>query len=346
MIKIAMLIYPGMNPFHFAVPYTAFHDAAEAGLFELKMVTADGQPIAGQMVQPPIDGGLALFEQCDVIVVPGWQDETVVPQQTVLDAFQTASARGACLVGLCFGTYALAYAGVLDGRRAATHWKGEADFSRRFPRVKLDVNSIYVEDGNIITSAGTAAALDCCLHIIRKFYGAGAANRAARILVVPPQREGGQAQFIERPVSQSSQDRKINELTDYLRTRLHLPHSVDSAAEYAAMSRSTFTRHFRKATGETFCVWLNRERLQYSLQLLEHTSWPVARIAEQSGFENIVSFRRQFYRYYQVNPSNWRKMFGAAGEPNAGCRLKNKGLRLFFRRHLLCFIRPVGTMID
>ncbi|WP_211296627.1 AraC family transcriptional regulator [Neisseria iguanae] len=167
MLKIALLLYPEVNPFHFSVPYMAFQDAAEDGLFDVKIVTPTGKPLHNQIMQPPIDGSLDLMAQCDIVVVPGWKDEQTQPVPELVTALQSACLRGAYIVGLCYGAYALAYAGLLDGKKAATHWKGEADFSRRFPEVKLDVNSIYVEDGNIITSAGTAAALDCCLHIIR-----------------------------------------------------------------------------------------------------------------------------------------------------------------------------------
>ncbi|STZ75593.1 GlxA family transcriptional regulator [Bergeriella denitrificans] len=310
MLKTALLLYPDINPFHFSVPYMAFQEAAEDGLFDVKIITPTGKPLKNNMIQPKIDGGLALLHECDIIVIPGWADADTRPDAATVHALQTASQRGAYLVGLCYGTYALAYAGVLDGKKAATHWLGGDDFSRRFPAVSLDINSIYVEDGNIITSAGTAAALDCCLYIICKFYGVKAANKAARVLVVPPQREGGQAQFIEQPLVQSTKDRQINTLLNGLRDTLHLPHSIDSAAAQTAMSRSTFTRHFKKATGATFLDWLHKERLQRSLDLLENTSLTIDQIAERCGFQNTVSFRTQFYRYYQVQPNVWRKHFG------------------------------------
>ncbi|ASK28226.1 GlxA family transcriptional regulator [Neisseria chenwenguii] len=309
MLKTALLLYPDINPFHFSVPYMAFQDASE-GLFDVKIITPTGKPLANNIMQPKIDGGLDLLEECRIIVIPGWADADTQPDTATVKALQAACGRGACLVGLCYGTYALAYAGLLNGKKAATHWLGSDDFRRRFPQVALDINSIYVEDGNIITSAGTAAALDCCLHIIRKFYGVKAANKAARLLVVPPHREGGQAQFIERPLAQSTRDKKINILINTLKDTLHLPHSTDSAAAQANMSRSTFTRHFKKATGITFLEWLHQERLQLSLDLLENTSLTIDQIAERCGFQNTVSFRTQFYRYYQVQPNAWRKQFG------------------------------------
>ncbi|QEY23141.1 GlxA family transcriptional regulator [Neisseria animalis] len=310
MLKTALLLYPDINPFHFSVPYLAFKEAAGEGLFDVKIITPTGKPLKNQMMQPEIDGGLELLAESDIIVVPGWANTDTRPDTRTIKAFQAAAQRGAHLVGLCYGTYALAYAGILNGKQAATHWLGSDDFRQRFPQITLDINSIYVEDGNIITSAGSAAALDCCLHIIRKFYGVKAANKAARLLVVPPQREGGQAQFIERPLAQSTKDRKINTLIEQLRNTLHLPHSIDSAAAQTAMSRSTFTRHFKKATGTTFLDWLHKERLQRSLELLEYTSLSIEQIAGHCGFQNSVSFRTQFYRYYQIQPNLWRKRFG------------------------------------
>ncbi|TCP96016.1 AraC family transcriptional regulator with amidase-like domain [Cricetibacter osteomyelitidis] len=309
MHKLALLVYPDINPFHFSVPYMAFGDAVNHALFEVNIITPSGKPLKNQIVQPPIDGGLALLDSCDIIVIAGWKDADTRPDAATIKALQAANQRGAYLVGLCYGSYALAYAGVLDGKRAATHWFGEADFSRRFPQVRLDVNALYVEDGNIITSAGAAAALDCCLHIIRKFYGVKAANAAARLLVVPPRREGGQGQFIQHPLPQSTRDSHINNLLAYLRQHLHLPHSIDSAAAHTAMSRSTFTRHFKQATGMTFLDWLHKERLQQSLNLLENSSLNIDQIAERCGFQNAVSFRQQFYRRYQIQPSAWRKQF-------------------------------------
>lgn len=310
MLKTALLLYPDIDPFHFSVPYMAFQGAAGEGLFDVKIVTPSGQPLENQIIQPKIDGGPALLAECDMIVIPGWADAEIRPDAATVQALQTAYQRGAHLVGLCYGAYALAYAGVLDGKTAATHWLGENDFRQRFPHITLDINSIYVEDANIITSAGTAAALDCYLYIIRKFYGVKAANKAARILVVPPHREGGQAQFIEQPLAHSTKDKQINDFIEQLRCSLSSPHSIDSAAAQTAMSRSTFTRHFKKATGMTFGDWLHKERLQHSLDLLENTSLTIDHIAERCGFQNTVSFRTQFYRYYQVQPNVWRKRFG------------------------------------
>jgi transcriptional regulator GlxA family with amidase domain len=245
----------------------------------------------------------------DIIVVPGWHDLTEPPGPDLITALQQAQTRGALLVGLCYGDYALAYAGLLDNRQAATHWLAEPDFTTRFPRVTLDTNALYVEDGNLVTSAGTTAGLDCCLFIVRQYYGVQMANRVARIMVVPPHREGGQAQYIEQPVARSTQDARINQLLDYLRANLAINHSIDDLAQRTAMTRRTFTRNFQKATGVFVGQWLINERIQRGREFLETTSVSVERIAEMLGFQTATTFRQHFREFNQVSPTAWRRTF-------------------------------------
>ena len=283
----------------------------EQRLFDLKIVAPDGQPLPADralMVFP--DGGLELTETADILVVPGWHDLSTPPQPDLADALARAHARGAHVVGLCYGAYALAYAGLLDGKRASTHWMAEQDFCKRFPCVKLDLNALYVEEDRLITSAGTGAGLDCCLYIVREYYGAKTANKVARIMVIPPHREGGQAQFIEQPMAVSTQDAQVNRLLDYLRENLTQQHTVDELATRTAMSRRTFTRHFSKATGMTLVEWLVNERLQRSRELLETTLLPVERISDLVGFQTPVSLRQHFRKRFQVSPRDWRRTFG------------------------------------
>jgi transcriptional regulator GlxA family with amidase domain len=283
----------------------------ERRLFDLKIVAPDGQPLPADralMVFP--DGGLELTETADILVVPGWHDLSTPPQPDLADALARAHARGAHVVGLCYGAYALAYAGLLDGKRASTHWMAEQDFCKRFPCVKLDLNALYVEEDRLITSAGTGAGLDCCLYIVREYYGAKTANKVARIMVIPPHREGGQAQFIEQPMAASTQDAQVNRLLDYLRENLTQQHTVDELATRTAMSRRTFTRHFSKATGMTLVEWLVNERLQRTRELLETTSLPVERISDLVGFQTPVSLRQHFRKRFQVSPRDWRRTFG------------------------------------
>jgi transcriptional regulator GlxA family with amidase domain len=210
----------------------------------------------------------------------------------------------------------LAYAGLLDHKKAATHWMAEQDFSERFPQVQLDNDALYVEDQRIVTSAGTGAALDCCLYLVREIYNARIANKVSRVMVIPPHREGGQTQFIEQPVAESSQDAQINLLLDFLRKNLALQHNIESLAERTHMTRRTFTRHFKKATGMTLVDWLNTERIRLSCELLETTNLSIEKITELSGFNNTVSFRKNFREKYGTSPQAWRKAFGIINENN------------------------------
>lgn len=310
--KVGLILHPRFSPFHFSVPYMVFSVSLPEGpLFELLIVAPEGKPLDSEraMTIHP-DGGLELLDKVDIAVVPGWHDLNAVPPPELTQALIRCHERGAHVVGLCYGTYALAYAGLLDGKRASTHWLAEQDFLGRFPKVKLDTNALYVEDDRLVTSAGTAAGLDCCLFLVRKYYSAKTANTIARLMVVPPHREGGQAQFIEQPVAMSTQDAHINRLLDYLRENLDKTHSIDNLAARTAMSRRTFTRHFQKATGMTVVEWLVNERLRQGRELLEGTSLSVEAIAERIGFQTATSFRQHFKQRHHVSPRDWRNTFG------------------------------------
>lgn len=266
-LTVAVIATTGFSPFHFSVPCILF----------------------GLSIN--VEHGLERLDRADIIIVPFWNKPDEKPSQVLLDKLISAWQRGAEVVGLCLGTYVLAYAGLLDHHRAATHWEFEKDFTERFPDVHLDRNSLYTSDERLITSAGTAAGIDCCLNIIRDHYGSAIANRVARRMVVPPHREGGQAQFIERPVPGSTRDSKMNELMDYLRRNLDKPHDLDALAGFVSMSRRTLTRHFFKATGTTIGEWLTAERLQRSQELLETTDKSIESVAAMAGFQSPISFR-------------------------------------------------------
>ncbi|WP_235042126.1 GlxA family transcriptional regulator [Vreelandella profundi] len=310
--RVGLILHSGISPFHFSVPYMVFGmGLPDQPLFDLSIVAPAGKSLEseGVMTIRP-DGDLTLLDNVDIAVVPGWHDLNEPPSTELAEALVRCHERGAYVVGLCYGTYALAYAGLLNGKKASTHWMAEQDFSDRFPSIKLDTNALYVEEDRLVTSAGTAAGLDCCLFLVRKYYGAPIANKIARLMVVPPHREGGQAQFIEQPVAVSTQDAHINRLLDYLRENLAASHSIDALADRTAMSRRTFTRHFQKATGMTVVEWLVNERLRRGRELLETTSLSVEAIAESVGFHTATSFRQHFRQHHQVSPRDWRKTFG------------------------------------
>ncbi|WP_276895606.1 GlxA family transcriptional regulator [Frischella perrara] len=308
---IALVLYPNISPFHFSIPYMIFNlEVEERKLFDLKIVSIENKKHETQNVMTiKSDGGLELLEKADIIMIPGWHDLTKPPKPCLANAIYQAYIRGAQIVGLCYGTYALAYTGILDGKKASTHWMAEIDFKKRFPKITLDNNALYVEDHHVITSAGTAASLDCCLYIVRKIYGGKIANKIARVMVAPPHREGGQAQYIEHPIVMAVHNKQINALLDNLRKNLTKSYTIDELAKKASMSRSTFTRHFKKETGMTLVGWLTNERLLRSKELLETSSLSIEKIAELSGFQNTTSFRQYFKNRYQVSPNVWRRTF-------------------------------------
>lgn len=310
-LTVAVVITPGFSPFHFSVPCILFGNAMpDPQLFNVEICAEQpGTVLSDIGLSMNVEHGLERLAVADIVIVPFWHNPDERPAQALLDALTHAWQRGAEVVGLCLGTYVLAYAGLLDHHRAATHWEYERDFSARFPAVHLDSNSLYTCDERLITSAGTAAGIDCCLNIIRLHYGAAVANRVARRMVVPPYREGGQAQFIERPLPDNTRDAKINALMDYLRRNLDQPHDLDSLARFVNMSRRTLTRHFLKATGTSLGEWLNAERLQRSQELLETTDNSIESVAAMAGFQSPISFRQSFKARFGVSPSEWRRTF-------------------------------------
>lgn len=310
-LTVAVVITPGFSPFHFSVPCILFGNAMpDPQLFNVEICAEQPSTVLSDIgLSMNVEHGLERLAVADIVIVPFWHNPDERPAQALLDALTHAWQRGAEVVGLCLGTYVLAYAGLLDHHRAATHWEYERDFSARFPAVHLDSNSLYTCDERLITSAGTAAGIDCCLNIIRQHYGAAVANRVARRMVVPPYREGGQAQFIERPLPENTRDAKINALMDYLRRNLDQPHDLDSLARFVNMSRRTLTRHFLKATGTSLGEWLNAERLQRSQELLETTDNSIESVAAMAGFQSPISFRQSFKARFGVSPSEWRRTF-------------------------------------
>nr|WP_279716454.1 helix-turn-helix domain-containing protein [Chelonobacter oris] len=310
---VALVAYPDFSPFLFSVPYMIFGEEMLPGqkLFDLLTVSPSSElSCVGNGLNLQAKCGPEALQNADIIIIPGWHNIDETPSNDFLLALQQAYQRGAHLVGLCLGTYVLAYAGLLDGKKAATHWEAEADFSRRFPQVRLDANALYVEEQRILTSAGTGAGLDCCLHLVREYHGSRTANKIARRMVIAPHRDGGQAQFIERPLPQSTQDVQINQLLAYLRENPTQSHSLEQLAQRAAMSRRTFTRHFHKATGMSVGEWLLAERLQRVQLLLETTALSIEQVAEQAGFNSGSSLRDHFKRRFNLSPTAWRKIFG------------------------------------
>lgn len=309
--SVAVVAYQHFSPYHLSVPCIIFGDILQGQtLFTLKVCAVEPSPIhTAHGLSLNTSLGIADLAGADIVIVPGWHDTSAEPSVELVEALKAAHARGAQVVGLCLGTYVLAYAGLLDGRKAATHWEFEEDFVARFPKVRLDTNALYVDEDRLITSAGTAAGVDCCLYLVRQHYGGTIANKIARRMVVPTYREGGQAQFIEKPVPASTQDVRINALVGHLRENLDVNHSLDELAKQVNMSRRTLTRNFQKAMGMSIGIWLLTERLRRTQEFLEISSHPVDAIAELVGFGTATSLRQHFKATFGITPVEWRKNF-------------------------------------
>lgn len=310
---VAVVAFDRISPFHLSVPCVVFgEDRAGGGLpdFDFRVCAAEPGPLtttAGFSIA--VTHGLEALGDADTIIVPTWRDPDEPPPAALLAALRAAHARGAQLVGLCLGAFVLAAAGLLDDRPASTHWAWADDFARRYPRVRLDPDVLYVDDGNVMTSAGTAAGLDCCLHVLRKMCGAEAANYVARRLVVSPHRQGGQAQYIQQPMPPNLRGDRLSGLLDWVSGNLAAPHTLDSLAGRALMSRRTFTRRFRLATGTTVGAWLLAQRLARVQQLLESSDESVEAIAGIAGFGSTASLRQHFTEAFRTSPSAWRREF-------------------------------------
>lgn len=309
--SVAIVASEGFSTFHFSVPLILFGDSASSEKRFTRYICAEtpGMVWSKEGTAVMADADFSTLAQCEIVIVPFWRDVDEKPSPALLEALRTARNNGATLVGLCLGTFVLAYAGLLDRHRAATHWEYEKAFVRLFPHVSLDVNVLYTDDDGLITSAGTAAALDCCLYVIRQRFGTRVANQIARRMVTPPHREGGQAQYIEQAVPQNTNDKRINLLLEFLQQNLAQPLNIDTLAERAAMSRRTLTRHFQKATGMSVGEWIMTERLRRSQSLLESTQLSIEQVAERSGFQSSITFRQAFREKMGVSPGEWRNTF-------------------------------------
>ena len=310
-VRVAVVAFDGISPFHLAIPGVVFGEAPPTpNPFELVFCSAEPQPLttsAGYRISGI--AGLRALHRADVVVVPSWRNVNERPPEALLRALRSARAAGAQIVGLCLGAYVLAEAGLLDNRRATTHWEYAEQMAKRFPAIQVEPDVLYVDDGGVMTSAGTAAGLDACLELVRQRVGAARASQVARRLVIPPHRAGGQAQFIEHPLPLTTGGHRLSQLIESVRTRLHETHSLDSLAAEARMSRRTFTRQFKALTGSTVLTWLLTERLHLAQQLLEQTDQPIERIAELAGFGSAEALRHHFRRAFHIAPIGWRRCF-------------------------------------
>ncbi|HSL35487.1 MAG TPA: helix-turn-helix domain-containing protein [Arthrobacter sp.] len=314
MIKsVAMIVVPNFSIFEFATAFEVFGiDRSARGngvpAFDFRVCT----PVPGEV---PMKSGLSLHVglgldaagDADLVIMTPFGNDESVPE-SVLDALRDAHARGAWVMSICTGAFALARAGLLDGRRCTTHWHYSQELASRYPAALVDENVLYVEDGRIITSAGTAAGIDACLHLVRLEFGANVAAAIARDMVVPPHRDGGQAQFIDRPIPACGSE-PMEELLQWMVRHLGEDHSVNELAARVHMSPRTFARRFRSETGATPAAWLNSQRVLRAQELLETTDLNIDEIARVSGFGHSVLLRHHFAKVLDTSPQSYRRTF-------------------------------------
>ncbi|TIQ36647.1 MAG: helix-turn-helix domain-containing protein [Mesorhizobium sp.] len=315
---IAAVAFDGISPFHLSVPCLVFGaDRTKLGLprFDFRACAAEQGPIhtdAGLTISIPHD--LSALDEADIVIIPSWKDLDAPLAAPLKDALQRAHERGALIVGLCLGTFAIAAAGLLAGRKATTHWAYTDQLKTLHPDIAVDADVLYVDDGDIVTSAGVAAGLDCCLHIVRARYGAEAALRLARHVVLSPHRQGGQAQFIERPLAPTPTADRFAKALDEVRATLGDTHSLDSVAEAAGLTRRTFTRRFQKSTGTSFGDWLAGQRVALAQRLLEQTDKSMDMVAFEAGFGSATSLRQHFAARIRTSPMQYRREFSRGAQ--------------------------------
>ncbi|WP_449063595.1 transcriptional regulator FtrA [Planomonospora algeriensis] len=311
---VSVLAFDGMAPFELGCVVEIFglpRPELDVPWYELAVCAespADLRVAGGLTMRAP--HGLEVFAAADTVIVPGVPDVRGEVSPGVVAALRAARDRGARVVSICSGAFALAAAGLLDGREATTHWRYAELLQRRFPSVRVRPDVLYVDDGDVLTSAGSAAGLDLLVHLVRRDHGAGVANTVARRLVIPPHRDGGQAQFVQAAVAPVEDDDAVARAMDWALGHLAGPITVSDLAGVARMSPRTFIRRFGRQTGTSPLRWVISQRIAASLPLLESTSVPVEEVATAVGFDSPVTFRHHFTRAMRTSPSAYRRAFG------------------------------------
>ncbi|MBB2686538.1 transcriptional regulator FtrA [Rhizobium sophoriradicis] len=311
---VAALAYDGLCTFEFGIAYEVFglpRPEMGEGWYRFSVCGIESGPLrAAGGLTVAVDKGLEVLEEADLIVVPGWRAIDAPVPAPLAAALRAAHQRGARVMSLCSGVAVLAGAGLLAGRRATTHWRYVASVAARYPDITLDANVLYVDEGSILTAAGSAAGIDLSLHVVRGDFGPDAANSVARRLVVPPHREGGQAQFIAAPVPEEREGMRLGPLIEWMREKLSEEQPINLLAKRAGMSMRTFQRRFEAATGESVGEWLLKERLRHARDLLEkELAVSLDDIAISSGFGTLATMRHHFRRRLGTSPGAYRKSF-------------------------------------
>src|ERR1700761_7837504 len=309
--RVAVLSYPGVALFELSVVIEVFGlprpELSVPWWYELDVCAVEPGRQATLGLSLEVDQGLDTFAAADTAILPCWPPGRPVPD-TVRSALLAVHARGGRLVSICSGAFALAAPGLLDGRTAATHWMHGRALAQAYPRIRVDPGVLYVDDDQVLTAAGSAAAIDMCLHLVRKDHGAAVANPVARRLVVPPHRDGGQAQFVAAPVPADG-DGLVHEAIAWAEHNLGQPISVPVLASRAHLSERQFTRRFRQITGSSPMGWLTGRRIAASLPLLEGGDDSVERIAAAVGFATAQTYRYHFRERMKTTPASYRRAF-------------------------------------
>ncbi len=309
---VAVLTYDGLCTFEFGIAVEVFGLARpefDFPWYEFQVVACESANVrATGGISIKADAGLEALEHARTIIVPGWRDRNEHPPQALLDALVSASANGARFLSICSGVFVLAAAGLLTGKRATTHWHHLSALKEKYPDIDVEEDVLYIDEGNVITSAGSAAGIDASIHLIRRDFGSKVANSVARRLVMPPHRDGGQAQYVTAPVYQHPGP-TISEMMDWARKRLADPISLREFAAQGNMSERTFLRRFSEAVGMTPVAWLQRERMYRAQELLEMTDHSLADIAEQCSYCSLDTFRAAFKRLVGTSPAAYRSRF-------------------------------------
>ena len=310
--RVAAVAFDGMAPFELGIVVEVFGLARpELGVpwYELAICSPDPSPLrAVGGIALVAEHGVEAIAAADTVIVPAWPRAGEPVPADAIEALQKAHARGARIVSICSGAFVLDAAGLLDGRRAATHWRYAEDLARRFPHVVVDADVLYVDDGDVLTSAGVAAGVDLCLHMVRRDHGAEAANAVARRMVVAAHRDGGQAQYVERPLP-ADRGGGLAATRAWMEERLGDPLTIGAMARRAGYSPRSFARRFRAETGTTPLQWLIGRRVAEAQRLLEGTDLGVEEIADRCGFGGAVALRQHFGRVVGTSPTAYRRTF-------------------------------------